>query len=113
MTPGKTVARGCALVGATTFAALPVLAQEYKPNVVFIFADNVGYGDLGSYGGGKLRGAPTPHIDQLAREGPGLRQYLVDPVCTRSRAALLTGQYLIRNGLSLIIAGLLAASRGA
>jgi arylsulfatase len=39
----------------------PALAQQsQKPNVVFILADNVGYGDLGSYGGGELRGAPTP-----------------------------------------------------
>jgi len=52
-------------------AASPVLAQadDKKPNVVFILADNVGYGDLGPYGGGELRGAPTPRIDQLAREG--------------------------------------------
>ena len=44
-------------------------AQSQKPNVVFILADNVGYGDLGCYGGGELRGAPTPRLDQLAREG--------------------------------------------
>jgi arylsulfatase A-like enzyme len=78
-------------------------AQEKKPNVVFILADNVGYGDLGSYGGGELRGAPTPRIDQLAREGLRLTQFLVEPGCTPSRAALMTGQYSIRNGLSLII----------
>ena len=84
-------------------ATSPVLAQEGKPNVVFILADNVGYGDLGPYGGGELRGAPTPRIDQLAREGLHLTQYLVEPGCTPSRAALMTGQYSIRNGLSLII----------
>ena len=50
-------------------AGAPVLAQQQKPNVVFILADNIGYGDLGPYGGGELRGARTPHIDQLAREG--------------------------------------------
>ena len=84
-------------------AASPVPAQEAKPNVVFILADNVGYGDLGPYGGGELRGAPTSRIDQLAREGLRLTQYLVEPGCTPSRAALMTGQYSIRNGLSLII----------
>ena len=84
-------------------AASPALAQEAKPNVVFILADNVGYGDLGPYGGGELRGTPTPRIDQLAREGLRLTQYLVEPGCTPSRAALMTGQYSIRNGLSLII----------
>jgi arylsulfatase A-like enzyme len=70
---------------------------------VFILADNVGYGDLGPYGGGELRGAPTPNIDHLAREGLRLTQYLVEPGCTPSRVALMTGQYSIRNGLSLII----------
>ena len=94
---------GCALVAAATFAVLPAMAEEKKPNVVFILADNVGYGDLGPYGGGELRGAPTPRIDQLAREGLRLTQYLVEPGCTPSRAALMTGQYSIRNGLSLII----------
>ena len=87
-----------ALMGsATAFAQ-----QSDKPNVVFILADNVGYGDLGPYGGGELRGAPTPRIDQLAREGLRLTQFLVEPACTPSRAALMTGQYSIRNGLSLI-----------
>jgi Sulfatase len=84
----------------------PVSAQvapATKPNVVFILADNVGYGDLGPYGGGELRGAPTPRIDQLAKEGLRLTQYLVEPACTPSRAALMTGRYSIREGLSLII----------
>jgi len=79
------------------------IAAEKKPNVVFILADNVGYGDRGSYGGGELRGAPTPRLDQLAQQGLRLTQFLVEPACTPSRAALMTGQYSIRNGLSLII----------
>ena len=78
-------------------------AQGEKPNVVFILADNVGYGDLGPYGGGELRGAPTPRIDQLAAEGLRLTQFLVEPACSPSRAALMTGQYSIRNGLSLVV----------
>jgi hypothetical protein len=40
-----------------------------KPNIVFMLTDNLGYGELGSYGGGILRGAPTPRIDKLASEG--------------------------------------------
>lgn len=92
-----------ALFLALTAVNSPTAAQQaQKPNVVFILADNVGYGDLGSYGGGELRGAPTPRIDQLAREGLRLTQFLVEPACTPSRAALLTGQYSIRSGLSLI-----------
>ena len=64
-------------------------AADNKPNVVFILADNVGYGDMGPYGGGELRGFPTPRTDQLAREGMRLTQYLVEPGCTPSRAALM------------------------
>jgi arylsulfatase len=88
----------------STLAASPVMAAEAKPNVVFILADNVGYGDLGPYGGGELRGASTPRIDQLAREGLRLTQFLVEPACTPSRAALMTGRYSIREGLSLVLA---------
>ena len=77
--------------------------RKRSHNVVFILADNVGHGDLGPYGGGELRGAPTPRIDQLAKEGLRLTQFLVEPACTPSRAALMTGQYSIRNGLSLVI----------
>lgn len=88
---------------AASAAATQAIAQQSgRPNVVFILADNVGYGDLGPYGGGELRGAPTPNIDELAREGLKLTQFLVEPACTPSRAALMTGQYSIRNGLSLI-----------
>ena len=92
---------GCTLIAALTFSVTQVLAQGAKPNVVFILADNVGYGDLGPYGGGELRGYPTPSADRLAREGLRLTQFLVEPSCTPSRSALMTGQYSIRNGLSL------------
>lgn len=97
------LAISCAVIVGTVLAALPARAAETKPNVVFILADNVGYGDLGPYGGGELRGAPTPRIDQLAKEGLRLTQFLVEPACTPSRAALITGQYSIRSGLSLVI----------
>src|SRR5579863_2187162 len=73
-----------------------------KPNVVVILGDNIGYGDMGPYGGGELRGCPTPNADRLAREGLRLTQFMVESTCTPSRAALMTGQYSIRNGLSLI-----------
>jgi hypothetical protein len=54
-----------ALLGAVP----PAQAADKKPNVVFILADNVGYGDMGPYGGGELRGFPTPRVDQLAISG--------------------------------------------
>jgi len=99
---GKMLALGCALIGTTAFSSLPALAQQKKPNVVFILADNVGYGDMGPYGGGELRGMPTPNTDQLAREGLRFTQFLVENACTPSRAALMTGRYSIREGLSLV-----------
>lgn len=91
------------LLVACMLAAAPLHAADSKPNVVLILADNVGYGDLGPYGGGELRGAPTPRIDQLAQGGLRFTQYLVEPACTPSRAALMTGQYSTRSGLSLVV----------
>ena len=86
---------------ATTVASGPASAQQ-RPNILFILADNIGYGDIGAYGGGELRGAPTPRIDRFATEGLRLTQFLVEPSCTPSRAALMTGRYSIRSGLSLV-----------
>ena len=52
---------------------------ERKPNIVLILADNLGYGELGAYGGGLLRGAPTPRIDRLAGEGLRLLNFNARP----------------------------------
>lgn len=78
-----------------------------RPNVVIMLADNMGYGDLGAFGsGGEMRGMPTPRIDQLAGEGLMMTQFLVEPGCTPTRAALMTGRHSPRAGLgSIIIAG--------
>src|SRR3954447_14324194 len=89
------------LIGQPLLAA-PERAQQPKPNILFILADNIGYGDIGAYGGGELRGAPTPRIDHFAAEGLRLTQFLVEPSCTPSRAAFMTGRYSIRSGLSLV-----------
>lgn len=69
-----------------------------KPNIVLVLMDNLGYGELGVYGGGILRGAPTPRLDKLASEGMRLLNFNVEAQCTPSRAALLTGRYAIRTG---------------
>ena len=89
----------CAFAGAAT----PCSAQSKPPNVVLMLADNLGYGDVGAYGAGDVRGMPTPHLDKLAAEGLRFTQFLVEPGCTPSRAALMTGRYSIRSGLSMII----------
>ena len=68
-----------------------------KVNVVLIFADDQGYGDLGCFGSKKIK---TPNIDQMAKEGRKFTNFMVaSPVCTPSRAALLTGCYPKRVGL--------------
>ena len=69
-----------------------------KPNIVFILVDNLGYGELGVYGGGILRGAPTPRIDKLGAEGTRLLNFNVEAQCTPSRSALMTGRFSIRSG---------------
>src|ERR1700712_2160384 len=72
--------------------------SQTKPNVILINMDNFGWGELGCYGGGILRGAPTPRIDKLASEGLRLLNFNVEAQCTPSRAALMTGRYAIRTG---------------
>jgi arylsulfatase len=89
-------------IAAVALCARPAAAQE-KPNIVFMMADNLGYGDLGAYGGGEVRGMPTPRIDELASEGVRFTQFLVEPGCTPSRAATMTGRYSTRSGLSLVV----------
>jgi arylsulfatase A-like enzyme len=69
-----------------------------RPNIVLILLDNFGYGEVGCYGGGVRRGAPTPRIDSLARCGMKLTNFNTEPVCTPSRSALLTGRFPIRSG---------------
>jgi arylsulfatase A-like enzyme len=78
--------------------ATPPPTVARKTNIVFILVDNLGYGELGVYGGGILRGAATPRIDQLASEGTRLLNFNVEAQCTPSRSALLTGRFSIRSG---------------
>jgi len=82
---------GCSL--DTVDSADPTL----PPNVVIIFLDDVGYGDLGTYGHPTIR---TPHMDRLAAEGVKLTGfYAAAPSCSPSRAGLLTGRYPVRAGI--------------
>jgi arylsulfatase A-like enzyme len=90
------VKRLCISVIALALSA-PAYAQG-QPNIVLLFADNLGYGELGAYGGGITRGAPTPRLDALAREGTRLTNFNVEPSCTPSRSALMVGRHPIRDG---------------
>jgi arylsulfatase A-like enzyme len=85
----------------------PATAQQKtdakKPNIVIIMTDDVGWGDLGVYGGGANRGAPTPHLDRLAKEGMHFTNFYGQASCTAGRAAFLLGRYPIRSGLSEVL----------
>jgi arylsulfatase len=88
---------------STTAAATAVSlssAPPKKPNIVFILCDDLGYGDLGCYGS-SIR---TPHLDRLASEGVRCTNFdSADPVCSPSRAALLTGRYPTRVGVPRVL----------
>jgi len=70
--------------------------SENKPNIILVLMDNFGYGEIGVYGGGVLRGAANPNIDSIAAEGFQLTNFNVEAECTPSRSALMTGRYGIR-----------------
>jgi arylsulfatase len=92
------------LLAGIAAAMSPASAQE-RPNIVLVFMDNFGWGEIGAYGGGILRGAPTPQIDSLAADGMKLLNFNVEAQCTPSRAALMTGRYAIRSGTSEVPLG--------
>ena len=82
-------------LGALT--AAPLLAQPARPNVIVFLTDDLGYADIGCYGAKDIK---TPHIDRLAKEGAKLPDFYSNgPVCTPTRAGLMTGRYQQRFGL--------------
>lgn len=92
--------RGLAVIGLAFMASglpgSPVKAP--RPNIVFILADDLGYADVGFNGGREIA---TPRLDRLAASGARLEQFYAQPVCSPTRAALMTGRYPMRHGLQL------------
>ena len=93
-----TLACGLLAAAAGLVATPDRLAEQTgtPPNIVIIFADDLGYGDLGAFGAPNIR---TPRLDAMAAEGQKWTSFYVQPVCSPSRAALLTGRLPIRNGM--------------
>jgi arylsulfatase A-like enzyme len=89
-------------VNRRQFLATPALATAAlaapvrRPNVVFILTDDQGYGDVGIHGNDKIR---TPNMDRVAREGIQFTQFHANPVCSPTRASLMTGRYYYRTGV--------------
>lgn len=75
-------------------------APAAKPNIVFILADDLGRADVGFMGGKEIR---TPHLDELAQAGAILDAHYVQPVCSPTRAALMTGRYASHTGVYTIV----------
>ena len=89
-------AMGLAAMALLTLGVSMGQTAERKPNVIIIFADDLGYGDVGCYGATKVK---TPNIDRLAKEGRRFTDaHSASAVCTPSRYALLTGEYPLRKG---------------
>jgi arylsulfatase A-like enzyme len=84
------------LLGSTVGRADVTAAEKPWPNFVLILIDDLGYGDIGPFGSTRNR---TPHLDRMAREGMKLTSFYACPVCTPSRAQLLTGYYAPRVSL--------------
>jgi len=86
-------------------ARLAELEERFgkKPNIVYILADDIGYTELGSYGGGKIRGAPTPNLDQMAAQGARFLTFYSEVECSPSRAAVTSGRYAMRSGVNSVL----------
>lgn len=85
-----------ALVDLAPAGAPAAVSTARRPNVLLIIADDQGYGDLGVHGNPKIH---TPHLDRLARQSVRFRSFYVSPVCSPTRASLLTGRYNYRTGI--------------
>ena len=87
-------------VAVTAGDPATVNSSAHRPNIVFIFADDLGYGDIGAFGAKDIK---TPHIDKLADDGIKFTDfYSASNVCSTSRASLLTGRYSVRMGISAV-----------
>ena len=91
-----------ALMGALTLlgAAAPANAADAKPNIVYIVSDDLGWKDVGFNGCADIQ---TPNLDKLAQDGVKFSQFYAQPMCTPTRAALMTGRYPFRYGLQTIV----------
>jgi len=74
-----------------------------RPNIIYVLADDVGWGELGWQGGGKFRGTPTPSLDRMAREGMRFNMAYAEPSCTPTRIAIMTGRHPVRTGLNAVL----------
>ncbi len=94
------VVLGCFLA-AIAFIAAPSLAEDKKPNIVFIMGDDIGVWNIGAYHRGMMAGR-TPHLDKMAAEGMLFTDYYAEASCTAGRANFITGELPIRTGMTTV-----------
>lgn len=94
------VVLACIAIGGITWFGSPARAQTPRPHIVHIVADDLGWRDVGFNDCEDIR---TPNLDALAADGAHLTQFYVQPMCTPTRAALLTGRYPFRYGLQTAV----------
>jgi arylsulfatase len=115
--PKQSLTRRNILLAGTTLAAAPALGSATpiataqaqpapaptggKPNILVVFGDDIGIANISAYSNG-LMGYETPSIDRIAREGLKMQHYYGEQSCTAGRSAFLTGQHIIRTGLSKV-----------
>jgi arylsulfatase A-like enzyme len=85
---------------SSLLALVPSRAADSKPHILYIVADDLGWKDVGFHGCTDIK---TPNLDKLAADGARLERFYVQPFCTPSRAALMTGRYPLRYGLQTIV----------
>src|SRR6476661_7147922 len=90
---------------AAVFSAVAsARAADKKPNILMLMEDDTGWFDFGCYNGGRALGHPTPHVDQLAKEGAMFTCWYGQASCTAGRASFITGRIPIRSALSIVVA---------
>jgi hypothetical protein len=90
-----------ALIACLPRLALRALAQEKKPNIIFIMGDDIGWSNIGVYNQGIMAGR-TPNLDRLGNEGMRFTDYYAEASCTAGRANFITGELPIRTGLTTV-----------
>ena len=99
--PHKNLAAMLSLI-LTLLAANTATAKAKKPNVILVITDDQGYGDVGAHGNSMIK---TPHLDKLHSVSVRLTDFHVDPTCSPTRSALMTGRYSTRTGVWHTIMG--------
>jgi arylsulfatase A-like enzyme len=95
----RTIGSAICATALVASASMKGIAQEAKPNIVYIVADDLGWKDVGFHGSD----IKTPNLDKLAAAGAKFQQFYAQPMCTPTRAALMTGRYPFRYGLQTAV----------